>query len=155
MTNNEVLRQIRLSLDLDNSTLIEIFKMADHKITDEQLANWLMPEDNAGYEECSGTMLATFLNGLINHKRGKKEGKQPVPETQLTNNIVFTKLRIALNLKSDDILEILELASCNLTKNELGAFFRKPKNTHYRICSDEILFKFLTGVQLKYLESNE
>ncbi|MCK5433009.1 MAG: DUF1456 family protein, partial [Gammaproteobacteria bacterium] len=33
---------------------------------------------------------------------------------------------------------------------ELSAFFRKPGHKHYRNCQDQVLRKFLKGLQLKY-----
>lgn len=59
-------------------------------------------EDDSAYIKMSDSELASFLNGLINLKRGKREGEQPEPESRLTNNMVFQKLRIALNLKAED-----------------------------------------------------
>ena len=41
--------------------------------------------------------------------RGKKEGTQPEPEDKLNNNIIFKKLKIALNLKAEDILRMMAL----------------------------------------------
>jgi len=94
--------------------------------------------------------LASFLDGLINEKRGKKDGPQAEPEKRLTNNIIFRKLKIALNLKDDDVLEIMSLANLRLSKHELSAFFRKPGHKNYRECQAQILRNFLKGVQLKY-----
>jgi len=87
---------------------------------------------------------------LINDKRGKREGAQPEPEKLLNNNIIFMKLKIALNLKAEDVLGILELAEFRISKHELSAFFRKPGHKHYRECKDQILRNFLQGMQLKY-----
>jgi uncharacterized protein YehS (DUF1456 family) len=87
---------------------------------------------------------------LINDKRGKKKGAQPEPEQRLTNNIVFRKLRIALSLKAEDILEIMGLSGACMSKHELSAFFRRSGHKHYRECRDQILHNFLKGVQLKY-----
>ncbi len=61
------------------------------------------------------------------------EGLQPAPEKRLTNNIVFRKLKIALNLKDEDILEIMALAHLSISKHELSAFFRKPDHKPGRI----------------------
>ena len=115
-----------------------------------QVSDWLKKDDDPAYQECSDTQLAIFLNGLINNKRGKREGAQPKPEARLNNNIIFMKLKIALNLKAEDVLEILELAEFRLSKHELSAFFRKPGHKHYRECKDQILRNFLQGMQLKY-----
>ena len=150
MTNNDILRRIRYTFDFNDSKMIAIFGSADHQVTRGQISDWLKKDDDPAYQECSDTELAIFLNGLINDKRGKKEGPQHVPEQRLTNNIIFRKLKIALNLKAEDILEIMDLSNLRMSKHELSAFFRKPDHKHYRDCKDQILRKFLKGVQFKY-----
>ncbi len=129
--------------------MVDIFAQAEVTVTEEQVVSWLKREDDSAYIKMSDSELASFLNGLINLKRGKREGEQPEPESRLTNNMVFQKLRIALNLKAEEILEVLELANFRLSKHELSAFFRKPENKHYRECKDQILRNFLLGVQLQ------
>jgi len=133
--------------------MIAVFGLADYKVTREQISDWLKKDDDPAYQPCSDTQLAIFLNGLINDKRGKKEGAQPEPEQHLTNNIIFMKLKIALNLKADNVLEILSLVDMNISKHELSAFFRKTDHKHYRKCKDQILRNFLKGVQLKYRDN--
>jgi uncharacterized protein YehS (DUF1456 family) len=150
VTNNDILRRIRYIFNFNDSKMIAIFGLADHQVTREQISDWLKKDDDPAYQNCSDIQLAIFLNGLINDKRGKKEGPQPEPEQRLTNNIIFRKLRIALNLKAEDILEIMGLAGMRISKHELSAFFRKPDHKHYRDCKDQILRNFLKGVQLKY-----
>jgi len=149
VVNNDILRRLRYSFDFNDSTMIDIFRAAEHEVTREQVSDWLKKEDDAAFKKCSDTELAIFLNGLINVKRGKKEGPQPEPEQRLTNNMIFMKVRIALNLKAEDIMEIMELVDFNMSKHELSAFFRKPENKHYRECKDQILRNFLLGVQKK------
>jgi uncharacterized protein YehS (DUF1456 family) len=150
MINNDILRRIRYTFDFDDSKMIALFGLADHQVTREQISDWLKKDDDPAYQECTDTQLAIFLNGLINDKRGKKEGPQPEPEQRLTNNIILRKLKIALNLKAEDILEIMNLANLRISKHELSAFFRKPDHKHYRDCKDQILRNFLKGVQIKY-----
>ena len=150
MTNNDLLRRIRFVFDFNDAKMIAIFAQADHDVTRAQISDWLKKEDDPAYQECSDTLLATFLNGLINEKRGKKEGPQAVPEEKLTNNIIFNKLKIALNMKAEDVLATLELAELRISKHELSAFFRKPGHKHYRECKDQVLRNFLNGLQLKY-----
>ena len=150
MNNNDVLRRIRYVFDFGDSKMIAIFGSADYEVTRGQISDWLKKDDDPAYQECSDTQLAIFLNGLINEKRGKREGAQPEPEKQLNNNIIFMKLKIALNLKAEDVLEILELAEFRISKHELSAFFRRPGHKHYRECKDQILRNFLQGMQLKY-----
>ena len=155
MTNNYILRRIRYTFDFNDSKMIALFSLANHTVTREQISDWLKKDDDPAYQNCNDTLLATFLNGLIIDKRGKKEGPQPIPEKRLTNNIIFTKLKIALNLKADDILQILALNGFRLGKHELSAFFRKPGHKHYRECKDQCLRSFLKGVQLKYRDNDE
>jgi len=150
VTNNDILRRIRYIFDFSDSKMTTIFGLADYQVTREQISNWLKKDDDPAYQKCDNTQLAIFLNGLINDKRGKKEGSQPELEEHLTNNIIFMKLKIALNLKAEDILEIMSLANFRLSKHELSAFFRRPGHKHYRKCKDQILRNFLKGVQLKF-----
>jgi uncharacterized protein YehS (DUF1456 family) len=150
MSNNDVLRRIRYIFDLSDSAMIAVFGLADCKVTREQVSDWLKKEDDPAYKECSDTQLASFLNGLIIDKRGKKEGPQPSPEKRLNNNIIFLKLKIALNLQADDVFEIMKLADFSLSKHEISAFFRKPDHKNYRDCKDQVLRNFLKGLELKY-----
>ena len=96
-----------------------------------------------------------FLNGLINYKRGKKEGEQPIPESRLTNNQIIRKLKIAFELQNEDVMEILASAGREMSKHEISAFFRKPEQSQYRLCRDQVLRNFLQGMQLRYRASQE
>ncbi len=153
MTNNDILRRVRYIFDYDDSKMVSIFGSADYEVTRSQISDWLKKEEDESYQACSDTELAIFLNGFINERRGRKEGVQPTPEERLSNNIIFVKLKIALNLKADDILEILELANVQISKHELSAFFRKPGHKNYRSCKDQILRNFLSGMQYKYRDN--
>ena len=93
--------------------------------------------------------LASFLNGFIIEKRGKREGEQPVPEKRLNNNLILRKIKIALNLKDTDMLEYFDLVDFKISKHELSAFFRKPTQKQYRICKDQFLRNFMLGMQFK------
>jgi len=155
MTNNDILRRLRYIFDFGDSKMIALFGLADHQVTREQISNWLKKDDDPAYYECKDTQLAIFLNGLINDKRGKKEEAQPEPELHLTNNIIFMKLKIALNLRAEDVLKIMELAGFRMSRHELSAFFRRPGHKHYRECKDQILRNFLKGMQLKYRDNIE
>lgn len=154
MTNNDILRRIRYIFDLNDSKMIELFASADYEVTRAEISDWLKKEDDADFQKFNDLRLAIFLNGFINDRRGKKEGPQPKPEKRLSNNIIFRKLRIALNLKDEDILAILQLAGLTMSKHELSAFFRKPDHKNYRECKDQVLRNFLTGLQQKYRTSS-
>jgi len=149
LTNNDILRRIRYTFDLSDTKMIEIFAAADCQVTKEQVVAWLCKEGDEGYIEITDTEFATYLNGLINTKRGKREGEQPVPENKLNNNMILMKLRIALNMKAEDVIDALAVTDFILSKHELSAFSRKADNKHFRVCNDQILRNFLTGVQQK------
>ena len=155
MTNNDILRRLRYAFDFSDTKVIAIFRAADKQVTRAEISNWLKKEEDDDFKKLHDIELATFLNGLINNKRGKKEGEQPKPEKRLTNNIIFKKLKIALNLKSDEILQIMDSADLKISEHELSSFFRKPGNSHYRECKDQILRTFIRGVQMKYRKEEE
>lgn len=150
MTNNDTLRRIRYAFDFSDPKMVTIFGLVGLEVTKEQILAWLKKDDDPDYKTLTDNELATFLNGFISDRRGKKEGEQPTPEKRLTNNIIFRKLKIALDLKAEDVLEILALANFKLSKHELSAFFRKPGHKHYRECKEQVLRNFLQGIQLKY-----
>ena len=64
----------------------------------------------------------------------------------LTNNDILKKLRVALNLKDDDIIQILKLVEFEISKSELGAIFRKEDHPNYKPCGDQLLRNFLNGL---------
>lgn len=152
MTNNDILRRLRYTFELDDSEMIKIFQQAELTVTRAQVSDWLKKDDDPAHVPCSDVQFATFLNGFINHRRGKSEGAQVAPEKRLNNNIVLRKLKIALNLRDDDILALMGLAELHLSKHELSAFFRKPGHKNFRECKDQVLRNFLNGLQLKYHE---
>jgi len=150
MTNNDILRRIRYIFDFNDDKMIALFAAADCEVTRAQVSNWMKAEDDPAFEKLADVMLATYLNGLINDKRGKREGPQPVAEKDLSNNAIFMKLKIALNLQAEEILEIMDLSDFRMSKHELSAFFRKPGHKHHRECKDQILRIFLKGLQQQY-----
>ena len=64
----------------------------------------------------------------------------------LTNNDIFKKLRVALKMRDDDIVKVLSLVDFEITKSELGAFFRSEDHPKYMECQDQILRNFLNGL---------
>jgi len=91
-----------------------------------------------------------FLNGFIVIRRGKLENKALINEERLNNNKVLRKLKIALQLRDEDLQHIFKLADVEISKHEINAFFRNPEHEQYRLCKDQYLRSFLKGLQLKY-----
>lgn len=150
MDNNDILRRIRYVFDLGDSKMISIFALAGREVTRAEVSDWLKKEDDPAFQACPDVELATFLNGFIIERRGPSDGPPRAPETRLTNNIILTKLKIALALKSDDMIEILDLMGFRVSKHELTALSRKPGHKHFRECQDQLLRNFLQGMQRKY-----
>ena len=152
MANNDILRSIRDALGLDAVTMIRIFKEAGREVGLSAIDAFLKTEDEDGYIPCSNPIMGFFLDGLIIHNRGKQAGS-PVPAekplAELGNNAILKKLRIALDLKEDDLLGIFRLAGTAMTKHELTALFRKPGHKHYKECTGQLLYDFIRGVALR------
>jgi len=150
MTNNDILRRLRFIFDFSNSKVIKIFAKVQQEMTETKLLAMLKKEEEEGYSSCNDITLCQFLDGLILEKRGLKPGAELPKPTALNNNLIFKKLRIALELKEEDIVAILKLADFNLGKSELGALFRNPEHKHFKPCGDQILRNFLKGLSLKH-----
>ena len=149
MTNNEVIRRVRYMLDFNDAKMISVFKLADLTVKETELKNWMRKEEDPLLVEIPDKILATFLNGLIIEKRGKREGPQPEPEDWLTNNLILMKLRIAFNLTSDDILDLFATTEHKISRHELSSFLRKREHRSYRTFLDQYLRNFLTALQTK------
>jgi uncharacterized protein YehS (DUF1456 family) len=64
----------------------------------------------------------------------------------LSNNDILKKLRVALQLRDEDVIKILKLADYDITKSELNALYRTPDHPNYKPCGDQILRNFLNGL---------
>ena len=155
MENNVVLRQLRYIFDLSDDQMLNIFAQAEVVVTRAEVSDWLKKVDHEDFQIISDSEFASFLNGLINQRRGKREGPQPAPEKRLNNNIIFKKLKIALNYKDTDIIDTFNLVNMPIGKHEISAIFRNPSQNQYRVCNDQYLRNFLHGLQLKYRPMEE
>jgi len=149
MINNDILRRIRNTFALTDKQIVAVSALSGSDITEEKLSCFFKEKDDAAYIQLTDEALASFLNGFITEKRGPSDGPVRANEQQLSNNMIFNKLKIALALKADEVMTILELAEVGLGKYELSAFFRNVNHKHYRECSDDVLSAFLKGLQLQ------
>lgn len=149
MTNNDVLRRMRYIFDLSDSKVITTFSYAGLNVTREQISQWLKKDEDPDFVKCKDAELAAFLNGFIVLKRGAREGVVIENEKRLNHNTVLRKLKIALNLQSDDMIELFNLSGLALSQHELSAFFRKPEHKNYRECKDQVLRNFLQGLAMQ------
>ncbi|MFT5711143.1 MAG: hypothetical protein ACI8QT_001846 [Halioglobus sp.] len=144
------MRQVRHTFDLSDQLMLSIFRLGGHEGSKLELATWLAHEGEPEFVVCEDENFARFLNGLIINNRGAKDGDTPEPEPVLSNNMVLQKLKIALNLQADDLLEILKLNEVTLSKHALSALFRRPDHKKYRECPDQLLCNVLDGMEKHY-----
>lgn len=64
----------------------------------------------------------------------------------MSNNDVLKKLRVALHLRDDQIIQILKLVDFEISRTELSAVFRKDDHPNYKPCGDQLLRNFLNGL---------
>ena len=70
MSNNDILKKLRVALQLKNSDIIAILKLVNFSVTESELGALFRAEDHPNYKECGDQILRNFLNGLIIYKRG-------------------------------------------------------------------------------------
>ncbi|MGG0787305.1 DUF1456 family protein [Peribacillus simplex] len=171
MHNHDILIRLRYALDIKNKDMVEIFKLGDIEVTREEVMQMLTKPKDDYYDEyddgmdededgvnCNNMMLESFLNGLIIFKRGRQEPKPGQPQSQApdvkikesVNNILLKKLKIALTLTSEDMIDILDEAGVMITKGELSAILRKVGHRNYKECGDRYARNFLKGLTLRY-----
>ena len=150
MDTNSVLRSLRYILNIDDNRMAEIFSSAGKSVEATNVRCMLKNDDDSNYLVCSDDLLVQFLDNLIVIKRGPKDPSKPEPPKEsLTNNLILKKIRIAFNLKEDDMLKTFSKGGFEITKPEMSALFRRKGHRHYKECGDQIMRKFLKGLSLK------
>ncbi|PEA54780.1 cytoplasmic protein [Bacillus pseudomycoides] len=172
MSNNDILKRVRYAMDIKDIDMVEIFKLGGMEVTKEEVVDMLTkvkksPQheaENADVIEddyvltCDMMMLESFLNGFITLKRGKQDPKpgqsagqaMPLQGNESANNLLLKKMKIALSLTSEDVLDILDSVGVKVTKGELGALLRKKGHKNYKECGDRYARNFLKGLAVKY-----
>ena len=133
--------------------VVALFAATGFEVSEVQYKGWAGKEEEDRFIMMTDRELAIFLNGIIIERRGAQEGPPPTPEDEMSNNTILRKLKIAFNMRSEDMLEIFALVDRNLSPHELSAFFRKPSHKSYRYVKGQYLRNFLMGLQLKYKSS--
>jgi uncharacterized protein YehS (DUF1456 family) len=152
MENNDILRRLRYALNLSNQRVMDMVAMKGHKIDNQTLESYLKKETDSGFALCPDNVLESFLDGLILVKRGQKDGKPQPAKTEIipfSNTEVLKKIRIALELKEEDMLSIFSLTDFKISKAELSALFRRRGHPNFKACGDQLLRNFLSGLTKK------
>lgn len=149
MDNNDILRRLRFILDLSDDAMIDTYGKGGEDVSRAEISDWLKKEEDEAYDVVVDENLAVFLNGLIVNFRGKKDGVTPEAETELNNNIILRKLKIAFKLDSDQIVYFMKMGGQQVSTTELSAFFRNTSHAKYKHCNDQYLRAFLKGFQIQ------
>jgi len=133
MKNNDVIKNLR-----------KVLKASD-QLKDEQIDKILGPFSEG---DISDEALSKILDELITFKRGEnKNASTEPPELPITNNIVLKKLRVAFEIKEDDLLRMTTELKDKTEPREWSAYFRKATHKHYRNCPDDFLMTILKALQ--------
>jgi uncharacterized protein YehS (DUF1456 family) len=147
MTHNDVLRSLRYLLETDDSAIAAIIALGGGTTSRPEVTAFMEREDAPGYVLCSDSVIGQFLDGLIIQRRGRDEHAPPrAPEARVTNNTVLKKLRVAFELKEDDLLALMAQSGFEVTRPELSALFRKPEHRNFKPAGDQFLRNFLKAL---------
>ncbi|MGX9136070.1 DUF1456 family protein [Rummeliibacillus sp. JY-2-4R] len=168
MENNDILIRLRYAFDIKDKDMVEIFKLGGVQVTKEEVLKILTKskdeyddyemEESEDQIKCNDKKLEAFLNGFVTFKRGPqqpKPGQANVSEPtnhkkDHVNNMLLKKLKVALQLKTEDMLDILDEGGIAVSKGELGAILRNPAHRNYKECGDNFARKFLKGLTFRY-----
>jgi uncharacterized protein YehS (DUF1456 family) len=153
MTNNSALQKIQFAFHLELADVLRIYERVHYPMDTQLATGYFIDNKHENYVACPNQALAAFLDGLIIERRGPSE-KNPIPaefpKLAMDNNDIFKKLRIAMDLHSEDVEVVLGRANLDLTNIDLSAIFRKKGHKHYKVCSDKILESFLIGIRIAF-----
>lgn len=169
MINNDLLIRLRYALDIKNTDVVEMFRLGGMEFTKEEVLKILskptVDEDGEmvltpteEFMPCDYEMLEAFLNGLIIFKRGKQEQKtsqvqatmQTPSKKDTPNNLFIKKVKVALSLTTEDMIEIFYDAGLNVSKGEIGAILRKADHRNYKECGDNFTRNFIKGLTMRF-----
>ncbi len=161
MNHNDRLTRLRYALDIKDTDMVEIFSLGGMTVTKKEVQALLKKKEQDAddrdveneYElECTDEMLERFLNGFITFNRGPKDGIVPPLELNEynANNLLLKKVKIALSLTSEDILDLLADADVTISNSELSAVLRKEGHRNYKPCGDRYIRNFLKALSFHY-----
>ena len=155
MENNYILKKMMEALSLTKVDVLKSYKLVDKKITQEDVDDILTDKTDEKFVLLSDEGLELFLNGFIAYKRGPSDKKGKSKKVEFSNNLILKKLKIALNLKDEDLIAIFANDGLEITKSQLTAYCRREGHQNYRKCSDALLKRFLNGCKTLYSKENK
>ncbi|UUV21064.1 DUF1456 family protein [Paenimyroides aestuarii] len=99
MTNNDILKKLRVALQLRDDQIVEILELVDFRVSKGEIGNFFRTEDHPKYVECKDQILRNFLNGLVIYLRGTKEN--PKNPKEVLAGISASKIALTDTQKVD------------------------------------------------------
>ena len=156
MLNNDAIKAVRFMLGINDAKIVEICGLDGLEIPRTEIHNFMRGETDPEYIECPDGIMVHFLDGLIYYLRGKDESRPPMPkELPVSNNLILKKLRVAFQLKEEDMLSLINDSGMKFGKSELSAVLRKRGHDNYRQLGDQVLRYFLKGLTQKLKPGSE
>lgn len=149
MNNNDILRRLRYALDLSDPYVRACFAASAVDVAPQRLSSFWKREDAPGFELLPDDLLGAFLDGWVEQRRGKRADGATSPKPAMNNNRVLRSIKIALELRDADIIEIMSLGGSPVSKGQVSALFRREGHPNYYPCGDQFLRYFLRGLTLK------
>lgn len=85
MSNNDIIKKLRIALKMRNDEIQHVLSLVDYKISLSELGAIFRAEDHPNYVKCGDQILRNFLNGLIIYYRGPRDEKQDDSEADSAN----------------------------------------------------------------------
>lgn len=151
MTNNEVMKSVRYTLEIKNKEVVKMINAVGFELTVLDVVDILTNEEGEGFVECSAEIIHAFLDGLILERRGPSDGPaKKISTAKINNNMILRKLRIAFEMRDTDMIATLKNVGFSVSKGEISALFRAPAHKHYMECGDQFLRNFLKGLTHRF-----
>ncbi|NCD68830.1 DUF1456 family protein [Mucilaginibacter agri] len=75
MSNNDIMKKLRVALKFTDDDIIKVLQLADFKVSKTEISAIFRNEDHPNFKPCGDQILRNFLNGLIIFKRGPRPPK--------------------------------------------------------------------------------
>ncbi len=96
LSNNDILKKLRVAHKLRDENIIEILKLVDFEISKGALGDMFRDEKHPNFVQAGDQILRKFLDGLIIHLRGerpRKESQGSKPDGAPVKKIALDKYR--------------------------------------------------------------
>jgi uncharacterized protein YehS (DUF1456 family) len=76
MSNNDIMKKLRVALKLRDDEIVAICALVDFKVAKSEIGAIFRNEDHPNFKPCGDQFLRNFLNGLVIHMRGPMPDKK-------------------------------------------------------------------------------